>query len=147
MKDIIFGLDCHGCHNCKYDGSSATQTGPGDKKSCWESLLLKGVSTVETATGRAINVSHTAISNAGTMTCGMRDGKESRPSKKKISICISPVRPSKRRTGQASNMILYLCKKYRRKRPVVHVMQRFTPQHLNIKPDKKSPLQCMQRRL
>ena len=32
MKDIIFGLDCHGCHNCKYDGSSATQTGPGDKK-------------------------------------------------------------------------------------------------------------------
>lgn len=108
-----------------------------ETRSCWESLLLKGVSTVETATGRAINVSHTAISNAGTMTCGMRDGKESRPSKKKISICISPVRPSKRRTGKASNMILYLCKKYRRKRPVVHVMQRFTPQHLNIKPDKK----------
>ena len=40
-----------------------------------------------------------AISNAGTTTVGIFEGKESSPNKKKMSICISPVIPSKKFTS------------------------------------------------
>ena len=61
-------------------------------------LLRNGVSTSATERGLATKVSHINIKSAGTMTCGSFDGKESRPSRKKISICMSPVMPSKKFT-------------------------------------------------
>lgn len=61
-------------------------------------FAANGVSTSATERGLATKVSHINIKSAGTMTCGSFDGKESRPSRKKISICMSPVMPSKKFT-------------------------------------------------
>ena len=69
-----------------------------DTRSCWEIFPLNGVSTSATATGLATNVRNTAIKSAGITTCGSLDGNARSPSRKKMSICINPVSPSKKFT-------------------------------------------------
>ena len=60
---------------------------------------LSGESMANTAAGRATNVKNRAIAIAGSNTCGIWDGNASSPSRKKISICASPVTPSKKCTS------------------------------------------------
>ena len=55
-------------------------------------------SIVFMAGGLATNVRNTAIKSAGSTTCGSLDGNARSPSRKKISICINPVSPSKKFT-------------------------------------------------
>ena len=52
-----------------------------------------------TENGLATNVRNNAINNATPATSGNRDGYANNPSKKKINICIKPVRPSKKCTS------------------------------------------------
>ena len=58
-------------------------------------FVRKGSSSAETASGRAIKVRNRNSSTAGRMMAGIWDGKESRPSRKKMDICAMPVIPSK----------------------------------------------------
>ena len=80
-------------HNGEYDGGRAAEAREGDDRD--RVALRKGSSSAETASGRAIKVRNRNSSTAGRMMAGIWDGKESRPSRKKMDICAMPVIPSK----------------------------------------------------
>ena len=70
-----------------------------ETNSCWRREQRKGVNNANTAAGLATNVKNTAIASAYGRIAGSCDGNASKPNRKKISICISPVIPSKKCTS------------------------------------------------
>ena len=64
-----------------------------------EIFVLNGASTVATANGLAMNVINSAINIDGYKTVNIFDGNDKSPKRKNISICISPVIPSKKCTS------------------------------------------------
>ena len=69
-------------------------------------LHLKGAKIANTAAGLAIKVKNRAINNAVKKISGNLDGVAKSPSRKKISICIRPVIPSKKLTIDFFPLIL-----------------------------------------
>ena len=69
-----------------------------ETRSCWRIGALNGERIANTETGLATKVRNTAIASAYGRICGSCDGNDKSPSRKKISICISPVIPSKKCT-------------------------------------------------
>ena len=69
-----------------------------DTSTCCRQRLLKGAMMANTDRGLAIMVMNRAMSMAGTAIDGSCEGNDSRPSRKKMMICIRLVRPSKNGT-------------------------------------------------
>ena len=57
-----------------------------DKRSFWETVLLKGFINKKVVNGRATKVSHKKIRIADSKMVGIWDGKDRSPSRKKIRI-------------------------------------------------------------
>ena len=68
-------------------------------RSCCCGFARSGVRIKATANGLATKVRNTAIRSPGTQTARILDGKDRRPSIKKMNICIRLVSPSKKLTS------------------------------------------------
>ena len=71
-------------------------------------LHRNGERMENTAAGLATKVRNNAIRIAGNKMAGILEGKDNRPSRKKMSICIKPVTPSKKCTNARLFKILLL---------------------------------------
>ena len=97
-------------------------------------LHLNGNKIRNTATGLATKVKKIMIARAGHKTCEKRWGNASRPSRKKINICASPVRPSKNDTMTTLLRILL----FPTRMPIRYTLKKALPPIICVTPKQQS---------